>query len=153
MSLGTSLNRTIKEQIRDKIDALSSVAKVYTFPKFPIEQDPTVFVLYGSLEGEFWSNRDNERTYAYRVLVIYNIGQDTPGETEEREQHAHEAIGQTVEEVINALDTDFELGQFNADVVYLDAVDVVYGEIEAQDGMAVVGDLTIRVHTLYNVGA
>ena len=75
MALGESLARDIKEQIRNKISALSDVEKVYTFMKLPLEGWPTVFVMYGNAEGEFSSNSENSRVYGYRILVLYQVGQ------------------------------------------------------------------------------
>src|SRR3990167_7992696 len=107
MSLGTSLARAIKEQIRNKISALTDVEKCYTFMKLPLEGWPTVFVMYGNVEGEFSSNVENSRVYGYRITVLYQVGQSFQNIDDNRMQHAEEAIGQVVESILNAVETDF----------------------------------------------
>jgi len=151
MTLGTSLNRTLREQIRNKIDELDSVHKVYTYPKLPFEGDPTVLVLQGDMEGEFWSTAENRRIYGFRIITLFNVGQSLQNIDDDRMQYAHEAIGQVVEEIINALDSDYELGQFSSQVLYLDALDVVFSEVEYEGGYAHSAELTVRVHTDYSV--
>lgn len=151
MALGTSLARTIKERIRDKIDALESVAKVYTFDKFPLEQFPTVIVKYGSMEGEYWSTSENRRNYSYDITVLFQIGSDVNNVDSDRLQYAEEAIGQVVEEIINALDSDYELGQFNADVTHLSALDVTYTEFEYEGGYAKGANITVIANTFYDL--
>lgn len=147
-TLPQSLARRIKEQIRDKISALSNVTKVYTFDKLPLEASPTVIVKYGSMDGEFWSTQENMRVYAYNIKVLVQIG-NTPNDVlNDRLQQAEEEVAVTVEDIMNVLDSDFELSQFNSDVVYLDALDVVYAEYEYEGGFAKGAELTVRVHTI-----
>lgn len=153
MSLGNSLARSIKEQIRDKIDALDDVEKVYTFVNLPLEGWPTVFVTYGNVEGEFSSNVENRRTYGYRITVLFQVGQDFQNIDDDRMQYAEEAIGQVVESILNTIDTDYELGQFNAEVLFIQALDATYGETEYSGGYAKSAEFTVNVVTEHNVSS
>ena len=150
-TLGNSLARTIKEQIRDKIDALTSVAEVFTFIKMPFNKWPVVFITYGTMEGEFWSTSENQRVYSFRTYILVPIGKTPNDVTDDRMQFAEEAVGQVVEEIIDALDSDYELGQYNANVNFVRALDVSYGETDYEGGYAKSAELTIEVHTLYSV--
>lgn len=151
MALGDSLARRIKEQIRNKISALADVEKCYTFMKLPLEGWPTVFVLYGNIEGEFSSNRENSRVYGYRIVVLYQVGQDFQNVSDDRMQNAEEAIGQVVEKIVNAIETDFTLGGFDAEVLFVRALDVVYGESEYEGGYAKSAEFTVNVYTEHGV--
>lgn len=151
VTLGNSLNRRIKEQLRDKIGACASVAKVYTFDKLPIEQWPAVIIKYGTMDGEFVTTAENRRTYAYSVKVLFQIGKSLAEVADDRLQFAEEAVGQVVEEIMNVTDTNYELGQFNANVLYVRAVDVVYLEYSYEGGYAKGAELTIQVITDYDV--
>lgn len=150
-TLGDSLNRRIKEQLIDKIDTCASVAKVYGFDKIPLEQYPAVIVKYGSMEGEFVTTSENRRVYAYLTKVIVPMGKDVNNLTDDRVEFAEEAVGQVVEEIMNIVDSNFELGQFNAQVLYVRAVDVVYNEYSYPGGYAYGAELTIQVVTDYSV--
>lgn len=151
MALGDSLARRIKEEIRDKISALSDVEKVYTFMKLPLEGWPTVFVMYGNVEGEFSSNVENSRVYGYRILVLFQVGQDYQNVNDDRMQNAEEAIGQVVEKILNVIETDYTLNDFNAEVLFVRALDVVYGETEYDGGYAKSAEFTVNVYTEHNV--
>ena len=151
MALGESLARDIKEQIRNKISALSDVEKVYTFMKLPLEGWPTVFVMYGNVEGEFSSNSENSRVYGYRILVLYQVGQSFQDIQDDRMQNAEEAIGQVVESILNTIETDYELSNFNSEVLFVRALDVTYGETEYDGGYAKSAEFTVNVYTEHNV--
>lgn len=151
MALGNSLARKIKEEIRDKIDALTDVEKVYTFQKLPLDGYPTVFVLNGNIEGEFSSNSHNQRTYGYRIVILFQVGQDFQNIDDDRMQYAEEAVGQVVESILNAIETDYTLSDFNAEVLFVRALDVVYGETEYEGGYAKSAEFTANVVTEHNV--
>lgn len=153
MTLGTSLQRSIKNQIIDKIDALSSVEKVYSFEKLNLEGFPAVIVIAGSMEGVFWSTEENQRTYSFRIVILYQIGSNVENINDDRMQNAEEAIGETVEQIMNAIDTDYELGQFNTDVLFVEAMNVFYGFAQYEGGYAKSAELTARVVTDYQVSS
>lgn len=153
MTLGNSLAREIKQHIVNKIDALTDVEKVYSFIKIPFEGWPTVFVTYGNVEGEFSSNVENSRTYGYRIVVLYQIGQSVQNVEDNRMQNAEEAIGQVVESILNAVETDYELGQFNAEVLFVRALDATYGEMEYDGGYAKSAEFTVNVYTEHNISS
>lgn len=151
VTLGDSLNRSIKEELMNRIGACASVAKVYGFDKFPIEQYPMVIVKYGSMEGQFANVAENRRTYSYQTKILIPMGKDLNDVADDRLQWVEEALGQVVEEIINTLDTNFELGQFNRNVLYTQALDVFYSEYEYEGGYAKGAELTIQVVTDYTV--
>ena len=152
MSLPTSLQRTIKEKIRDRVSALPSVYKAYTFEKFPFDGFPTVTINNGDVEGEFWSTAENRRIYGYRIRIWFQVGQTPSDASDDRMQNAEEVVAKVAEEIMNALDSDFELGQYNADVLYLDAVDMINLDYTLEEGgFGKVTELTVRVHTDYSV--
>lgn len=152
-TLGNSLNRTIKEKLKDRISALPSVAKCYTFERIPLEEYPAVFIKYGAMDGEFASTSENRRTYSYTIRVIVPIGKDLNGVQDDRLQWADEAVAQVVEEIINSLDNDFELDQYNADVLYMRALDVLYTDFSYEGGFASGAVLTLEVVTDYTVSS
>ena len=151
VTLGDSLNKRIKHQLITKISARPSVAKCYGYEKLPITEYPAVFVKYGSMDGEFATTAENRRIYGYSVKIIVPTGKTLAEVTDDRLQWAEEAVGQVVEEIMNAIDTDFELGQFNADVLYVRAIDVLYTDYSYEGGFASGAELTIQVVTDYTV--
>lgn len=148
--LGDSLNRRIKEQLIDKVSALPSVAKCYGFEKLPLEQFPSVIIRYASLDGEFSTTTENRRIYSYTIRILYEIGKDLNTIQDDRLQYADEAVAQVVEEIANDLDSDFELDQFNANVLYMRALDVVYTDYSYEGGYASGAELSLQVITDYD---
>lgn len=149
-TLGDSLNRRIKEQLIDKVSALPSVAKCYGFEKLPLEQFPSVIIRYASLDGEFSTTTENRRIYSYTIRILYEIGKDLNTIQDDRLQYADEAVAQVVEEIANDLDSDFELDQFNANVLYMRALDVVYTDYSYEGGYASGAELSLQVITDYD---
>jgi len=150
MSLGTSVEGRIKQQIINKISALPSVAKVYGWDKLPIDQFPVVFVKATGMTGQFWTSAENMRVYSYRCLVLWPIGQNLKGQTDDRLQVAQENVGQVVDEIINAVDSDYELGDYAA-VLFVDAADSVYGDYQFEGGQAYGAEITLKIHSQYLV--
>ena len=151
--LGDSLARRVKEQLRDKIDALDDISVVYTFIRIPPEQWPAVFITYGDIDGEFSSNTHNQRTYSFRVTLMYQIGHDLHDVTHERMQYGEEAVGQTVESILNQIETDYDLGNLNAEVLFVRAMDVTHDEAEFEGGYAKRAQFNVDVVTEHNVSS
>lgn len=136
----------IKDQIIGKIEGLSSVQIVY-----PVEQPnpsgwPAVFVTTTDMEGEFSSNAENSRIYAYLVLIIFPEGQDFVPESEsDRLDYAERTISTVIDDIINAVDTDYELD--SSPVLFVDAADCEWGRYEYEGGVAKAAKITLRVYT------
>lgn len=153
VTLGDSLNRRIKQQLINKIGACASVAKVYGFDRFPLEQWPAVIVKYTGIDGEFATTSENQRRYGYSVKILVPIGKDMNEVTDDRLQFAEEAVGQVVEEIMNTVDHNFELNQFDADVHFVNAVDSIFTEYQYEGGYAHGAEMTIVVSTYFNTSS
>lgn len=150
MSLGTSVAGRIKKQIIQKISALPSVAVVYGYDKLPITQFPVVFVKTTGMDGEFWTSAENMRVYTYKCLILWPIGQDLKGQTDDRLQVADENLHQVVDEIINAVDSDYVLGNY-ALVLFVNAANFISQEYEYEGGKAYGAEITLEVHSQYLV--
>ena len=136
----------IKDQIIDKIDALSSVQVVYPAPHNNPSGFPAVFVTTSDLEGEFSSNLENSRVYAYSVIILFPIGQDYVPESErDRLDYAERVVAGVIDEIINTVDTDYELD--SSPVLFVNAADCEWGTYEAEFGVAKAANITLRVYT------
>ena len=140
----------IKQQIIGKIDNLESVQKVYPAEVPNPDGWPAVFVTAADLEGEFSSNAENSRIYAYNVVILLPEGQDYPTNTEyERLDYTEKVVGEVVDEIINAVDTDFELDSLPNDttVLFVNAADCQWGKYPFEGGIAKAAQVTLRVYT------
>lgn len=145
-----SVSITIKEQIISKIDALDSVQKVYPAEKTQPAGWPAVFVTTADLEGEFASNVENSRVYAYDITVMFPEGQDMNQQTEyERLDYSERVVAGVVDDIINSVDTDYELD--GSPVLYVNAADCVWGKYEYEGGVAKAAQITLRVYTEKNI--
>lgn len=149
MSLYSAASQ-IKDQIIAKIDNLDSVQIVY-----PAEQPnpsgwPAVFVTEADMEGEFSSNAENSRIYSYTVLVLFPEGQDfVPTSERSRLDYSARNISTVLDEIINTIDTDFELTSLPNDttVLFTNAADCLWGKYEYEGGVAKAAQITLRVYT------
>lgn len=141
-----SVSIDIKDQIIDKIEPLSSVKYVYPAMKLDFEGWPAVFVTTNTEEGEFSSNAENSRVYTYNCQVVVPIGQDVVAEQErERLDYAERTIAQVLDEIINAVDTDYELD--GSPVLFVNAADVEWGYTDYEGGVARAANVILRVYT------
>lgn len=141
-----SASQDIKYQIIDKIDALSSVEVVYPAEKLNPSGFPAVFVTANREEGEFSSNAENSRVYEYRCLVIFPVGQDfVPDSQRERMDYAEMVVADTVDEIINAVDTDYELD--GTPVLFVNAADIEWDYVGFEGGVARAATVILRVYT------
>ena len=145
-----SVMSEIKKQIISKIDALQSVQKVYPAEVPNPKGWPCVFVTATDLEGEFSSNAENSRVYAYSVVVLFSEGQNFVADSEyERLDYTERVVGEVIDEIINAVDTDFELDSLPNDttVLFVNAADCIWGRYQYEGGVAKAAQITLRVYT------
>lgn len=141
-----SVSTTIKYQLISKIQACPSVQVVYGYEEINPSGFPSVFIKAANMEGEFGSTAENSRVYAYTALILFPIGQDMEvPKTINRLQYAEETVATVVDEIINSIDTDFELD--GSPVLFTNAADVLWGEYTYEGGVAKAAQLTLRVYT------
>lgn len=145
-----SVSTQIKDQIISKIDDLDSVQAVYPDEQPNPSGFPAVFVTATDMEGEFSSNVENSRVYAYSVLIMFPEGQDlVPVEERSRLDYAERTVAQVIDEIINAVDTDYELD--GSPVLFVNAADCEWGKYEFEGGVAKAAIITLRVYTEKNI--
>lgn len=145
-----SVSISLKNQIIDKIEALSSVQKVYPVVKLNPEGYPAVFVTTNTEEGEFSSTAENSRVYTYNCMAVFPLGQDfVPGAESERLDYAEQTIATVIEQIINTIDTDFELDSLptGVTVMFVNAADVEWGYVDIEGGAARAANVVLRVYT------
>lgn len=136
----------IKDQIIGKIGALDSVQTVYPAQNLNPSGFPAAFVVSTDMEGEFSSNTENSRVYAYSVLVLFPEGQDLVPDTEkDRLDYAERVIAGVIDDIINAVDTDYELDA--SPVLFVNAADCEWGTFQTEGGVAKAANITLRVYT------
>lgn len=137
---------TIKRQIITKVQSCSSVDQVYGYEEVNPTGWPCVMVTPGDMQGEFSSNTENSRVYSYNLLIMFTLGQDieTP-KTQNRLEYAENVIATVIDEIITAVDNDFELE--GSPVLYVNAADVLWGYKTAEFGVARSAEITLNVYT------
>jgi hypothetical protein len=141
-----SVSTLIKNQIKSKIAACASVQVTYGHEEMNPQGFPAVMLTAGNMEGEFSSNSENSRIYSYRSLILFPIGQDfIPPASANRLEYAETTIATVIDEIIDAMDTDFELD--GAPVLYVNASDVQWGYVAYEGGEARSAEITLRVYT------
>lgn len=142
-----SVSVTIKNQIKSKVQSCASVDKVYGFEQLNPTGWPAVMITSGDMQGEFSSNAENSRIYAYRLLILFPIGQDMPGNPAgtNRLEYAENVIATVIDEIINAIDTNFQLD--GTPVLFVNASDAVWGYASAEFGEARSAEITLNVYT------
>lgn len=143
--------RTIKQGLIEKVSAIPEFNKVYGYERLNPGGFPAAFITFAGQENEFWTNAENKRVYIYRMLVLFQIGNTPLGEVNPDEMEvAEEAIQDLVEDAIDAVDSDYTLGN-STEVLYIDAVLGEPGYVEYEGGVARSAEVMLRVHSVYTV--
>lgn len=136
----------IKDMLIDRIQDLSSVQIVYPSAVINDNGWPAVSVTPNSEEGEFSSNAENSRVYSYNATVLFPVGQDFVPESErERMDYGERVIAEVIQDIITAIDTDFELD--GGVVLYVNAADVEWQYYDYEGGVARAANIILRVYT------
>lgn len=140
-----AVSTDIKDQIIKKIAPLASVQIVYPAIKLNPSGWPCVYVTANTEEGEFSSNAQNSRVYTYNASVQFPLGQDfVPDSERERMDYAEMVVAQVIDDIINAIDTDYDL---NIPVLFVNAADVEWGYIDFEGGVARAANVILKVYT------
>jgi len=145
-----SISTTVKKQLMDFIQALPSVQETYGHEELAPAGWPAVFVLPGSMDGEFVSNDANSRIYAFLITCVFPTGQDFIKDgSVNREEYAEETIATVLDEIINAVDTNFQLE--GTPVLYANAADIQWGTANLETGVVKAAQISLRIYTEYQV--
>lgn len=148
MSVPTSVATRIKQQLKVKIAALSSVGVVYGYEQVKPTAWPAVFVVPATIDGEFSSNAEDSRVYVFTALILFPTGSDfVEGSEAERMEYAEGVVASVIDEIVNTMDTDFELANSDPTVLFMNAADVVWGTYPYEGGIAKAAEITLRVYT------
>lgn len=144
-----SVSNNIKDKIILNVQSCSSVQKVYGHEEMNPTGWPAVMVTAGDLDGEFSSNAENSRIYGFKTQIFFPIGKDMPGQPQgtNRMEYAEQVIATVIDEIINVMDTDFELSDSDPTVLYVNAADVTWQYTRLESGEARSAELTLRVYT------
>lgn len=144
-----SVSTDIKNHIIANIQACPSVQKVYGHEELNPSGWPAVMVTAGDMDGEFSSNAENSRVYAFRLFILMPANQDVPSGVSitNRMEYAEQVIATVIDEIVNISDTDFELDGSGPTVLFVNAADVQWGYTQYEGGDARSAELTLRVYT------
>jgi len=141
-----SVSVAIKNQIKSKIQSCPSVQVVYGYEEVNPSGWPAVMLTPGDMNGEFSSNTQNSLIYTYKVQILFTLGQDmeTPKRLN-RLEYAENTICTVIDEIITAVDNNFELE--GSPVLFVNASDVSWGYVSGEFGEARSAEITLSVYT------
>jgi hypothetical protein len=144
MALPVSIQ--IKDMLIDRIETLNSIEKVYPSAIINDSGWPAVSVTPNSEQGEFSSNAENSRVYTYNCTVLFPMGQDfVPASERERTDYAERVIAQCIEDIINAIDMDYQLD--GGEVLFVKAADTEWAYYDYEGGIARAANVILEVYT------
>lgn len=136
----------LKKQLKLNIQSSTNVQTVYGYEEINPSGYPAVMLTAADMEGEFSSNAENRRMYAFKCTILFPISGDFVEATEmPREEYAEKVILQVVDDLVNTMDTDFELTGTQA--LYMEAADCIWYYTKVENGEARAADITLRIYT------
>ena len=141
-----SASVTIKNQIKAKIQTCPSVQVVYGYEEVNPSGWPAVMLTPADMNGEFSSNTENSRIYGYKCQILFSLGQDMESpKTLNRLEYAENTIATVIDEIINAIDDNYELDR--SPVLYVNAADVSWEYVTGEFGEARSATIVLNVYT------
>lgn len=146
-----SISNDCKQALIALIQNLDSVKETYGHQELNPQGWPAVFVVPTGMTGDFVDTAHDSRVYAFRITIIFPISQNLPGlpKGTNRLEYAEETIATVLDEIINAVDTDFELS--GSPALYMEAADADWGEASIESGAVKAVQVTLRIYTEYQV--
>lgn len=153
-----SVSTDIKSLLVSKINSVGSVQTVYSYSELNPDGWPAVWVKTSDLQGTFATTAENRRVYAYNVMCLLTLGEDFIKDgSVQREEYAENTLATVVDDIINAVDDVAFIAQLNAiysagdtTVLFVEAADAQWGEVDMQAGKAKAIQITLMIHTDYN---
>lgn len=136
----------IRNQIKDYVQSCPSVQAVYGYENVNPSGWPCVIISLQGINGEFSSNTENSRVYQFKVLALWSLGQDIEVPKQlDRLEYAEEVLTTVIDEIITAVDNNFELE--GLPTLYVNASDVTWGYMAAEFGEARSAEIILNVYT------
>jgi len=153
-----SVSTDIKSLLVSKINALASTQAVYSYSELNPSGWPCVWVKTADLQGTFATTVENRRIYAYDVTCLLTLGEDFIKDGSiQREEYAENTLATVTDDIINAVDDVAFITELNAiysggdtTVLFVEAADARWGEVDMQSGKAKAVQVTLMIHTDYN---
>ena len=153
-----SVSTDIKSLLVNKINALSSTQAVYSYSELNPDGWPCVWVKTSDLQGTFATTAENRRIYAYDVTCILTLGEDfIKNGSIQREEYAENTLATVVDDILTLVDDITFITQLqgiytsgDTAVLFVEAADAKWGEIDMQSGKAKAIQITLLIHTDYN---
>lgn len=153
-----SISKDIKDLIITTVNSLSTTQSVYGYEELNPNGWPCVWVKTDDLQGTFATTAENRRIYGYKLTSIFPLGEDFVKDSSlQREEFAENVLADVVDQIINAIDdnafldtiNDFSSGDTTG--LFIEAADATWGEIDMQLGKAKAVQISLMIHTDYNV--
>jgi len=154
-----SVSTDIKKLLVNKINGLSSTQAVYGYSELNPSGWPCVWVKTADLQGTFVTTSENRRIYAYDVTAILTLGENFIKDgSVQREEYAENTLATVTDQIVNLFDDTSFISQLNGiyttgdtTALFVEAADARWGEIDMQSGKAKAIQISLMIHTDYNV--
>jgi len=154
----SSVSTDVKNLIINKINNLASVQSVYGYSELLPSGWPCVWVKTSDLQGTFVTTAENRRIYSYDVTCLLTLGEDfIKDKSIQREEYAENTLATVSDQIINLLDKTSFITDLNAiytagdtTVLFIEAADAKWGEVDMQNGKAKAIQVSIMIHTDWN---
>jgi hypothetical protein len=154
-----SVSTDIKKQLVTSINALSTTQAVYGYEELDPNGWPAVWVTTSNLNGTFVTTTENRRVYGFNVMCLFPLGEDFIKDGSiQRVEYAENTLNDVVDQIINLIDDKTFITTLNniysagdSTVLFVEASDAQWGTVDMQKGKAKGVQVTLLIHTDYNV--
>lgn len=137
----------LKTLIKNRLSSISDLQEIVEYEKTTFDGFPALTIVCSENENDYYTNNENERIFAFRLIVYEQIGNDITSDPAKK--RAEEIVGDLVSDILDSLDnysksTDWGDG-------WLEAIPSRWGYAQIGEGWARYAEITVRVHQLFSL--
>lgn len=148
-----SVVNDIRTVLVNRIQALSSVQKVYPYEEPSPTGFPAVFITSDALTSSFVTNTENRRVFTFKITVIFPTGENIPKDSSQNAvSYAEDRIYEVFDQISEDLDqNDFvdafiDIGDSDSTYLFADAVEAEWGFYDYEGGKARALQIPLPIH-------
>jgi len=127
-------------QIQNTLDKCGTISTTYNYPESDLEGYPAVVYFPDDFENSFSTVAENEKIYRWKLWVIVKAGGAKNTQTV-----MDTILADTVDEVVNQFDADWDGGRIDGNRVSSLLDSGVWAVNENEDGKVAFAELNLRI--------
>lgn len=142
--MSATIYRTLNAKIQEILATCTKVKVVYAYPAKQIDKYPAAIFYPSTFENRPGTNRENFKTYGYKLWIVVNAGGTTVDDIFDT------VMPNVLDEVLSAFDAGWSFSNIDGHRVWGDIETGGWTVDETQAGIEVTAEIDLKVKCLTN---